>query len=560
MSNEKIKIFLRVFLWILTIVIMIMIAVVLSIFLVLTLTGPVFIKWSAIFKNGISIWVICIASSILIFLFIYFSKMFSFIKKAFGIERISTGEKKKILFFQFVKKQSKITNIDFRPLIRRTLPFYGGLIAICILSSITVRTIVGFMTSKKIEELKTRGIPVSVREFHREIPKRKNAAQSLEKVLEKFMPSFPREYYSKISTLSKIENRWTERDREFVGKVMSSNAIILFINELEKILNEYELYQFVDYIEGAESPFSIKLPNFLLWRFAGRLLNVSAVHYLIEKNYELGWNYVRNIIKLAKLLSQDSTLVEKIISVELQEICSSAILRSMRNNPEICVSINRLLKLKDKNLVLDGCKSEFAWMLDRFRKCKKIKFNTFNISFEAIAEWGKEYSSKNILEVMLENLSEIAFKQTGALDLNFLWYINSAPDILFQEKSPLINKDELTRKMDLLPLWPLFFIKIWIPPVYVAYIIESSNDAMVQIVGLANAIRKYKETHGRYPAKIGELTRGFIPPGLLIDPFSRKNFIYKIEKEGFTIYSVGKNFKDDNGNFKDNADIGISMM
>ena len=56
----------------------------------------------------------------------------------------------------------------------------------------------------------------------------------------------------------------------------------------------------------------------------------------------------------------------------------------------------------------------------------------------------------------------------------------------------------------------------------------------------------YKNRVGRFPEKIAELI-----PDLLekepIDPFSGKPFIYKLQEDGFIVYSIGSNERDDEG-------------
>ncbi len=76
------------------------------------------------------------------------------------------------------------------------------------------------------------------------------------------------------------------------------------------------------------------------------------------------------------------------------------------------------------------------------------------------------------------------------------------------------------------------------------------KTAQIEAVMLANrtglACRLYKSRTGRYPETLGELV-----PGLLtevpIDPFTGKPFVYRREGEGFTVYSLGSNERDDGG-------------
>lgn len=62
----------------------------------------------------------------------------------------------------------------------------------------------------------------------------------------------------------------------------------------------------------------------------------------------------------------------------------------------------------------------------------------------------------------------------------------------------------------------------------------------------ALALKIYKAEHGAYPEKLEEIVKGIMPK-LPIDYFSKKNFVYRRNGEGFILYSVGANRRDDGG-------------
>jgi hypothetical protein len=60
------------------------------------------------------------------------------------------------------------------------------------------------------------------------------------------------------------------------------------------------------------------------------------------------------------------------------------------------------------------------------------------------------------------------------------------------------------------------------------------------------ALLAYKDIHGSYPRTLDEL-RSELGWKLKEEPFSGKDFIYKLEGKGFLLYSIGINLKDDGG-------------
>lgn len=63
---------------------------------------------------------------------------------------------------------------------------------------------------------------------------------------------------------------------------------------------------------------------------------------------------------------------------------------------------------------------------------------------------------------------------------------------------------------------------------------------------LALTLRAYKRQHGTYPDQLSLLTPTFMD-FLPKDPFSGRNYLYRTENEGFLLYSVGRDLKDDGG-------------
>ncbi len=76
-------------------------------------------------------------------------------------------------------------------------------------------------------------------------------------------------------------------------------------------------------------------------------------------------------------------------------------------------------------------------------------------------------------------------------------------------------------------------------------ILESQSEYMahLQVLKMFYAIQIFKEKTGKYPEKLNELVPVLkqIPP----DPFTGNDFVYKKQKNGFIIYSLGPNLKDD---------------
>jgi hypothetical protein len=75
---------------------------------------------------------------------------------------------------------------------------------------------------------------------------------------------------------------------------------------------------------------------------------------------------------------------------------------------------------------------------------------------------------------------------------------------------------------------------------------EARTDAYLGAAELGLANRIYRQKHGKFADSLNQLTPEIIP-SLPLDPFTGKNYIYRLKDKGFIVYSVADNLKDDGG-------------
>ncbi len=80
--------------------------------------------------------------------------------------------------------------------------------------------------------------------------------------------------------------------------------------------------------------------------------------------------------------------------------------------------------------------------------------------------------------------------------------------------------------------------------------IPHRRDCTIARIGLAQgalALKAYRNEKGRYPESLADLSKVIEWADLPEDPFTGENFIYRREDEGFVVYSIGGDFRDDGG-------------
>jgi hypothetical protein len=94
--------------------------------------------------------------------------------------------------------------------------------------------------------------------------------------------------------------------------------------------------------------------------------------------------------------------------------------------------------------------------------------------------------------------------------------------------------------------WYAFFSKAMIANFEAAFMKEALVEATFLASRTGLACRLYKSQTGRYPDSLEALVPGILKE-VPIDPFTGKPLVYRREGEGFVVYSLGTNERDDGG-------------
>ena len=90
------------------------------------------------------------------------------------------------------------------------------------------------------------------------------------------------------------------------------------------------------------------------------------------------------------------------------------------------------------------------------------------------------------------------------------------------------------------------FVSLLLPALSAAMEAEGRAMALGRMNEVTFALAAYRAAHGTYPATLADLEQEQKTP-LPGDPFSGEAFRYRREDEGFVVYSVGPNLRDDDG-------------
>ncbi len=91
-----------------------------------------------------------------------------------------------------------------------------------------------------------------------------------------------------------------------------------------------------------------------------------------------------------------------------------------------------------------------------------------------------------------------------------------------------------------------FAARLFVPTMSSIFSKAAHYHALQRLTQVAIALRLYRHEHGRYPETLQELVPKYLP-NVPTDPFDGKPLRYERLRNGFKIWSIGQDFKDDGG-------------
>ena len=130
-----------------------------------------------------------------------------------------------------------------------------------------------------------------------------------------------------------------------------------------------------------------------------------------------------------------------------------------------------------------------------------------------------------------------------------LWTLKKFDEVESASLLPFHKAQEFRKSLstdtDTMP-WYFSIAKDLFPNFQHAWLKEAILEALMGGGQIALACKIYKNQEGCWPENIGELVPDILEKEPL-DPFTDDPFIYKLQEDGFIVYSVGSNEKDNDG-------------
>jgi hypothetical protein len=318
----------------------------------------------------------------------------------------------------------------------------------------------------------------------------------------------------------------------------------------------------------AASLIGVLLPSVQKCRELNAALTARAMLRVHEKQFDAAWADLLASHRLGRLMTQGGTIIESLVGIAIGQIANTATLAYLDQVPLSAKQIReRLAELQQLPPL-----SPFADRIhlgERFMGLDSMQFIRRN-GMEALRNLAdglpadkptpEQLKAMNLIDwaVGLKELNrsydrmvaaarlpdrparqkefaaieqELSRLKKEGLDPEQLNQLLEKPDKLNQQVSLAITRSLMVL---LLPA---------LQRVQAAY---DRSDQVNRNLQVAFALAAYRAETGRYPAQLAELAPKYLAavPG---DQFSGKPLIYRAEGNGYVLYSVGQNEKDDGG-------------
>jgi len=410
-----------------------------------------------------------------------------------------------------------------------------GIVCLVIIAvGLVTRTIFNYTTGKKLEKtlekMKAAGEKLTIKEFEPDCRDEDNAAipwKGVEEILQ--IEREQRAFMSKILKQMFYNEPLTDDIRKQIEIMAEKNqrALLLIQDTGQKLCFKYnEDWNQID--------FEILVPRAIKAIQAFRLYGFDAVNKaengrLIEalEQNRIGMQFSRKYLDEPVLIN---TLVA-FAQMRAQLLFLHKIAAGKELATETLLNILHELETKPwrKGLVR-GFKGEKIFSLETGTKFLRGEYNITGVD---VSFWDKIYYW--IFRPVLK--SEIVWS------LNLYSEMEKAAELPYCQTYKI--REKYNKRQKDIP-WLFKLSGFLFPNLETAMFKEARLEADLNVARIGIGCKIYKNYKGRFPVKISDLAPDILPEEPL-DPFTGKPYIYCLEDDGFIVYSVGSNQKDDNG-------------
>ena len=386
----------------------------------------------------------------------------------------------------------------------------GTLIVILLLASACYLWITGSRLEKKLAALKAASEPICLADLARKpIPPEQNAVTYLLRAKD--------DMNAVVNAVFDLKSLWADEPGYEPEDMKKTKETLEAYPKIYPILLQAaaspEFKVPLDYAQGPKFIDSLLNDNFVPLRNTTRYLYVKTESLIYQGNRDEAVGVVILMLRLARLAEQEPLLNNYWVTMAVENMAldcgANEVLQSGPISKQSRADLDKELSLHGSmEIVRHALKTERAFSLDRFNH--EIPWSLFSYH-----------------------------RQLGVLNA-YEEYLNYS----LKPYSDWANEDDLKGAISETNFNTL--VELLRPALRGTLIATYRNQAWIRAIRIINALQ------GKLPAgsnKIPTMAELGLPDEVGVDPFNGKPMIIKKLPQGWLVYSLGKNLKDDGGKF-----------
>jgi len=439
-----------------------------------------------------------------------------------------------------MKKLSKfeITAVILGPIVLLPLVY----LYIFVLTMFGPSKAINIEIEKEYSAIRGKGEPVTLKELvPAKVPESENGAFAYEKAFEK-VGEIPKEVEV---LLSRKPSELTSEERSSIRRFLDNNEEGFYL--LEKAITYKQCRFPIDYEQGLLAELS-HLTNL---RKCARLLALKSLWELGNGNSEEAVSTSLQMMSLVEALSTESFLLSQLVRVAI----SSIMVRSLQkiileddSSRETLMSLMNILNTFQEEMK-SGLKLAFCGERCLFIALFKSpeKYLTKEIGFDVPLIKVKYFMDSRFMKGDELYGMRMYKRIIGLTEVPLHEAIKDSKELMSDFHK---GTGKVIESLGVLKPWRMdelhIFSAMLLPSFEGAFEIWARHKAETEEVRIAAALEIYRMESSLYPKHLQDIPSQILSP-MPKDPFTGEDFIYTKEGDGFILYSVGQNLKDDGG-------------
>lgn len=276
-----------------------------------------------------------------------------------------------------------------------------------------------------------------------------------------------------------------------------------------------------------------EMPNAVLLMQATRLLAADSIFKAESGELDLAVEQMVKGLKFCRLYADSPSVMIYLIAMANTRLLAHNLNRVVygRNLPE--ETARHLMELLDPE-----------WWRTTMAMVFKREFSGFLVEYYRHVLTGKSLGGINE-----KPLERIYFWLTRPLlKAELIWVCRRQAATMEGITEPFFRNERARAGLLQDPKIPAAYrmARLLLPHLYTVILKEATLEAQLEAARTGLAGKLFRQVNGRYPAALSELVPRFLAEEP-VDPFTGQPLVYKATNDGFIVYSLGSNLKDDGG-------------